>query len=133
MYVTTTKLAHFRRLPVLFMEPARRPSRPISFSPFSRLTMAHNITGTIPPYLAHSLDSMSVTTTTTGNAKINSVKPDPRQTSPKTSSSYYDEQTITQDWGRNLTDARPLLPLASFFLGDLRDGLPMLNMQAACK
>ncbi|KAG7360397.1 major facilitator superfamily transporter [Nitzschia inconspicua] len=28
-------------------------------------------------------------------------------------------------------DARPLLPKAAFFMGDLRDGLPMLNMQAA--
>ena len=28
-------------------------------------------------------------------------------------------------------DARPLLPRAAFFMGDLRDGLPMLNMQAA--
>jgi MFS family permease len=29
------------------------------------------------------------------------------------------------------SDARPLLPKAAFFMGDLRDGLPMLNMQAA--
>lgn len=28
-------------------------------------------------------------------------------------------------------DARPLLPKAAFFMGDLRDGLPMLNMQMA--
>ena len=28
-------------------------------------------------------------------------------------------------------DARPLLPKAAFFMGDLRDGLPMLNMQIA--
>ena len=27
-------------------------------------------------------------------------------------------------------DARPLLPKAAFFMGDLRDGLPMLNLQA---
>jgi MFS family permease len=34
-------------------------------------------------------------------------------------------------WDLSIQDARPLLPLASFFIGDLRDGLPMLNMQAA--
>jgi MFS family permease len=28
-------------------------------------------------------------------------------------------------------DARPILPLAALFMGDLRDGLPMLNMQGA--
>lgn len=28
-------------------------------------------------------------------------------------------------------DARPILPKVAFFMGDMRDGLPMLNMQAA--
>eukprot|EP00980_Cylindrotheca_fusiformis_P028105 scaffold22581_cov123-Cylindrotheca_fusiformis.AAC.2 len=38
-----------------------------------------------------------------------------------------------QSWviPETLQDARPLLPKAAFFMGDLRDGLPMLNMQAA--
>mmetsp|Transcript_8325 Transcript_8325/g.9243 ORF Transcript_8325/g.9243 Transcript_8325/m.9243 type:complete len:642 (+) Transcript_8325:255-2180(+) len=33
-------------------------------------------------------------------------------------------------WEIKAEDARPLLPKAAFFIGDLRDGLPMLNMQA---
>eukprot|EP00536_Pseudo-nitzschia_multiseries_P005630 jgi/Psemu1/254675/estExt_Genewise1Plus.C_1080032 len=37
------------------------------------------------------------------------------------------EQT---SWEKKAEDARPLLPRAAFFMGDLRDGLPMLNMQA---
>ncbi|CAB9514773.1 MFS-type transporter [Seminavis robusta] len=40
-----------------------------------------------------------------------------------------------EDWGDihvpQVVDARPILPLAAFYMGDLRDGLPMLNMQAA--
>jgi len=39
---------------------------------------------------------------------------------------FDDEQT---SWV--VRDARPLLPKAAFFMGDLRDGLPMLNMQIA--
>uniref|UniRef100_A0A7S4ARB6 Uncharacterized protein n=2 Tax=Pseudo-nitzschia australis TaxID=44445 RepID=A0A7S4ARB6_9STRA len=31
---------------------------------------------------------------------------------------------------RKAEDARPLLPRAAFFMGDMKDGLPMLNMQA---
>lgn len=31
---------------------------------------------------------------------------------------------------QDIVDARPILPSASFFMGDLRDGLPMINMQS---
>ena len=33
---------------------------------------------------------------------------------------------VETEWGIPVQDARPLLPKASFFLGDLRDGLPMV-------
>ena len=32
-----------------------------------------------------------------------------------------------EEWDLPVQDARPLLPKASFFLGDLRDGLPMVS------
>jgi hypothetical protein len=32
--------------------------------------------------------------------------------------------TIEEDW--EVIDARPILPKAAFFMGDLRDGLPMV-------
>jgi MFS family permease len=41
----------------------------------------------------------------------------------------FDEDTTEKTWV--VRDARPLLPKAAFFMGDLRDGLPMLNMQFA--
>lgn len=31
-----------------------------------------------------------------------------------------------EDWGE-VIDARPILPKAAFFMGDLRDGLPMVR------
>jgi hypothetical protein len=40
---------------------------------------------------------------------------------PHSSPSYMDE-----DWGE-VVDARPILPKAAFFMGDLRDGLPMVS------
>ena len=41
----------------------------------------------------------------------------------------FDEEATEKTWV--VRDARPLLPKAAFFMGDLRDGLPMLNMQFA--
>jgi MFS family permease len=35
----------------------------------------------------------------------------------------------TRNTAHQVNDARPLLPKISFFMGDLRDGLPMINMQ----
>ncbi len=40
---------------------------------------------------------------------------------PQNSTSNVDE-----DWGE-VVDARPILPKAAFFMGDLRDGLPMVR------
>ena len=31
----------------------------------------------------------------------------------------------------HIVDARPILPLAAFFLGDLRDGLPMVRIRCS--
>ena len=55
---------------------------------------------------------------------------------PKRTSNYENEKSndvqhqqlpeVETDWGISGQDARPLLPKASFFLGDLRDGLPMV-------
>jgi len=36
------------------------------------------------------------------------------------------EQTSTS-WEKKVKDARPLLPKAAFFIGDIRDGLPMVR------
>lgn len=44
-------------------------------------------------------------------------------------SSKYEGQGIETEWGMQIQDARPILPKASFFLGDLRDGLPMVRKQ----
>jgi hypothetical protein len=33
---------------------------------------------------------------------------------------------LNKEWGEVL-DARPILPKAAFFMGDLRDGLPMVR------
>ena len=42
---------------------------------------------------------------------------------PQTSASLVDQD---EDWGE-VVDARPILPKAAFFMGDLRDGLPMVS------
>ena len=53
--------------------------------------------------------------------------------SPTWAGSHGPAHTFTDDatetWA--VRDARPLLPKAAFFMGDLRDGLPMINMQIA--
>ena len=36
-----------------------------------------------------------------------------------------DEMPLKKD----IEDARPILPLAAFYMGDLRDGLPMVSLQ----
>ena len=53
-----------------------------------------------------------------------------RQTSSRKSSWKDEEQVVDSEWGLSVQDARPLLPKASFFLGDLRDGLPMVGKDA---
>lgn len=45
---------------------------------------------------------------------------------PQNSTSNVDE-----DWGE-VIDARPILPKAAFFMGDLRDGLPMVSNTTMC-
>ena len=45
------------------------------------------------------------------------------ETAPVQHQSGVGEASSEQQWCR---DARPLLPRAAFFMGDLRDGLPMV-------
>ena len=51
----------------------------------------------------------------------------PRQTKEQQTSLKDEEQGVDEEWGLPVQDARPLLPLASFWIGDLRDGLPMVR------
>ena len=52
-----------------------------------------------------------------------------RQTTSVTEKTSWqdEEEAVDSEWGIPLQDARPLLPLASFWIGDLRDGLPMVR------
>jgi hypothetical protein len=49
-----------------------------------------------------------------------------RQEHQSTNSNDEDDDYHDEDWGEVL-DARPILPKAAFFMGDLRDGLPMVR------
>ena len=48
------------------------------------------------------------------------------QNKPNDTHQQQQQPEVETDWGNPVQDARPLLPKASFFLGDLRDGLPMV-------
>lgn len=60
-----------------------------------------------------------------------STQPTSNVTTTQLPAHYYnnmeEEYPIAEEYANLAIDARPILPNASFFMGDLRDGLPMVR------
>eukprot|EP00550_Attheya_septentrionalis_P006071 CAMPEP_0198296886 /NCGR_PEP_ID=MMETSP1449-20131203/34359_1 /TAXON_ID=420275 /ORGANISM="Attheya septentrionalis, Strain CCMP2084" /LENGTH=627 /DNA_ID=CAMNT_0043997623 /DNA_START=204 /DNA_END=2084 /DNA_ORIENTATION=+ len=70
-----------------------------------------------------------------GSASDVPQSPSQSPSSDNNNNNYRQQQSPTsirgQETWEQVNDARPVLPKASFFLGDVRDGIPMLNMQSS--